>query len=327
MPELPEVEFARRALARWMKGRTVVRAEAERSARTFRGTNPAAFEALTGRLERAERRGKYLLLTFSQGRGALAHLGMTGKLLKRPGGEPVPHSRARWVLDSGDVIHFRDPRLFGRIELVPAQALSATRAVAELGVDPLVDGLTSEGLEAALASTKQALKVALMDQTRVAGLGNIHAAEALFRATLHPARTPASLSKAEWRRLCQAILDTIAFGLEEAGQADDIEYVEEPGARNPFLVYGRAGTACTRCGATVKALTQGGRTTHFCPSCQPRAVARRRGPQSSGPKSPRRSSHFAVSSTGTTVAAARPTTAQSRAERAKVPKSLWRKGM
>ena len=273
MPELPEVEFARRALVRWMKGRRVVRAEAEKKARTFRGASPAAFEALTGRLERAERRGKYLLLTFSGGRGLVAHFGMTGKLLRRPKDVAVPFSRARLALDSGDVVHFRDPRLLGRLEPRPAGELATSKEIAALGVDPLVDGLTPAELEARVGSTRQDLKVALMDQSRIAGLGNIHAAEALFRAGLHPQRKPASLSPKEWARLCKAIHDTIAFGLEEAGDADDIEYIEEPATKNPFLVYGREGSACKRCGSRVKAVTQAGRTTHFCPTCQPRKGA------------------------------------------------------
>lgn len=270
MPELPEVEFARRSLVRWFRGHRLVRAEADRKARTFRGAKVADFEKLSGALASANRRGKYLMLAFSDGRGVVAHLGMTGKFVKRPAGQAEPYSRARFVLDSGDVIHFRDPRLFGRIEPAPAAKLPEVDAVAALGVDPLVDGLSAEQLEAAIGRSKQDLKVALMDQGRLAGLGNIHAAEALFRAHLHPARKPQSLSRAEWAALAKAIRDGIAFALETEGDGEEIEYVEEPGATNPFLVYGRAGEPCPRCKTTVKAFTQGGRTTHFCPSCQPK---------------------------------------------------------
>lgn len=290
MPELPEVELARRALVRWMKGHTVLHAEADKKARTFRGASPEDFEALRGKLERADRRGKYLLLGFSDGRGLVAHFGMTGKLVKRPKGVPVPFSRARLVLDSGDVIHFRDPRLLGRIEVRSADALASSTAVDALGTDPLVDGLTPASLQAALKTTKQDLKIALMDQAKIAGLGNIHAAEALFRAGLHPARKPASLSPKEWAHLCQAIHDAIAFGLEQAGDADDIEYVEEPGSKNPFLVYGRTGTPCVRCGTTVKALTQSGRTTHYCPSCQRRTAPTKKRSQPAAAKPSRSAS-------------------------------------
>ncbi|MEW5743162.1 MAG: bifunctional DNA-formamidopyrimidine glycosylase/DNA-(apurinic or apyrimidinic site) lyase [Myxococcota bacterium] len=270
MPELPEVEFARRSLVKWFDGHRLVRAEADPKARTFRGARVADFLKLSGELVSATRRGKYLMLAFSDGRGVVAHLGMTGKFVKRKAGEDVPHSRARFVLDSGDVIHFRDPRLFGRIEPAPASLLSQVEAVAKLGVDPLVDGLSAAQLEAAIGRSKQALKVALMDQSKLAGLGNIHAAEALFRAHLHPSRTPASLSKQEWVALAKAIRDGISFALDVEGDDDEIEYVEEPGAPNPFLVYGRAGEPCRRCKTTVKSFTQGGRTTHFCPVCQPK---------------------------------------------------------
>ncbi|MEW6433439.1 MAG: bifunctional DNA-formamidopyrimidine glycosylase/DNA-(apurinic or apyrimidinic site) lyase [Myxococcota bacterium] len=273
MPELPEVEFARRSLVRWFDAHRLVRAEADRKARTFRGAKVADFEKLSGRLASATRRGKYLLLAFSSGQGLVAHLGMTGKFVLRKQGEVVPYSRARFVLDTGDVIHFRDPRLFGRIEPAPASKLAQVEAVAKLGLDPLVDGLSPAQLEGAIGRSKQDLKVALMDQERLAGLGNIHAAEALFRAGLHPARKPASLSKAEWAALAKAIRDGIRFALEVEGGDDEIEYVEEPGAENPFLVYGRAGEPCPKCGTTVKAFTQGGRTTHFCPSCQPKRPA------------------------------------------------------
>lgn len=269
MPELPEVEFARRSLTKWVDGRSIVRTEADPKARTFRGSKVKDVEALTGRVEGITRRGKYLLITFSDGKGAIAHLGMTGKFLKRPAGADEKWSRARFVLDSGDVIHFQDSRLFGRIEPVPATALTSNPAVAKLGVDPLVDGLSAAQLEAAVANSKQELKVALMDQERVAGLGNIHAAEALFRAKLHPARAPASLTPEEWSRLARAIHDGITFALQvEAG--DEIEYVEEPGAKNPFLVYGREGEPCPECQTPIECFDQGGRTTYFCPSCQPK---------------------------------------------------------
>lgn len=275
MPELPEVEVARRSLVKWTKGRAIVRTEVDPKARTFRGSRRADVEALTGHLLTAARRGKFLLLTFEHGRGAVAHLGMTGKFVKRPGGAEVRWSRARFVLDSSEVIHFQDPRLFGRIEPVPAAHLQEHPSIRKLGVDPLVDGLSAAQLRDALEGSRQALKVALMDQTRIAGLGNIHAAEALFRARLDPRRRPGSLSAAELEALARAIVEGIRFALEvESG--DEITYVEEPGADNPFLVYGRAGEPCVRCRTTIERFTQGGRSTFFCPRCQG-AVRKRRG--------------------------------------------------
>ncbi|MBS1150785.1 MAG: formamidopyrimidine-DNA glycosylase [Myxococcaceae bacterium] len=267
MPELPEVEIARRTLVRWFEGHQVKRAEATKT-RIFRGAKPQAFEAIRGPLTRAERKGKYLLLSFGE-QGLLAHLGMTGKFLKRPPGEEVPYSRARFVLDSGEVIHFRDPRMFGRIEPAPAAKLWSLGVIQDLGVDPLTDGLDVERLKAAIGKSKQELKVALMDQGRITGLGNIHTSEALYRARLHPSRAPASLTGDEWKRLCEGIHAAIAYGLEEQGNVDEIQYVEEPGAPNPFLVYDRAGEECGNCNAVIEKSEHGGRSSYFCPECQP----------------------------------------------------------
>jgi formamidopyrimidine-DNA glycosylase len=113
------------------------------------------------------------------------------------------------------------------------------------------------------------LKVALLDQSRIAGLGNIHAAEALYRSKLHPARRPATLVAAEWSRLAKAIRESIEFAIRRE-KSDEIEYVEEPGTDNPFLVYGREGESCKRCGSRFKSFILAGRTTFFCPGCQRR---------------------------------------------------------
>src|SRR5207302_774518 len=118
-----------------------------------------------GRLDDLSRRGKYLLFTFEGGSGLLAHLGMTGKFVRRPRGKPEPYSRARFLLEDGTVIHFRDPRMFGRIEPAPVDALWTLPAIAQLGRDPLTDGLTADQLRDAIGDSRQDLKVALMDQT------------------------------------------------------------------------------------------------------------------------------------------------------------------
>lgn len=269
MPELPEVEFARRSLVRWFDGRELVKAEADKKARTFRGASPAEFETIKGSLKKAERRGKYLMLSFSDGHGLVAHLGMTGKFVKRAAGAQEPYSRAKFVLDSGEVIHFRDPRLFGRMEPMRDHELATNSTIVALGHDPLVDGLTGAQLAARVGSSKQDLKVALMDQSRVAGLGNIHAAEALFRAKIHPARKPATLTDAEAGALAKAIHVSIAFALKTEGGNDEIQYVKEGEAENPFFVYDRGGLPCMKCKTLIESFDQGGRTTYFCPGCQP----------------------------------------------------------
>ncbi len=273
MPELPEVEIARRALERWLGPRRIVDAVADRS-RIFRGADRRGFEAIRGRLHRADRRGKYLMLSFDENRGLLSHLGMTGKWVRRSHEASEPYSRARFLLDDGSVVHYRDPRLFGRMEPAPAHALAQLPVVRALGRDPLQDGLTGAQLRSALGSTRLPLKVALMDQSRVAGLGNIHAAEALFRARLHPGYKISSVTPAEWTRLAGGIRKGLAFALAKE-DADEIAYVEEPGTPNPFRVYGRGGEPCVRCGSRIRSMAQGGRTTYFCPHCQPARRARR----------------------------------------------------
>src|SRR5262249_12079690 len=158
--------------------------------------------------------------------GVLAHLGMTGKFVRRSEGADPSYSRARFFLDDGSVIHFRDPRLFGRIEVVPAKELASLEVVQNLGRDPLVDGLDGPALRDRVERSGQDLKVALMDQGRVAGLGNIHAAEALYLAGLHPARKPRTLTSGEWAKLSKAIQQTISNALDQE-EGDEIEYVEE----------------------------------------------------------------------------------------------------
>lgn len=270
MPELPEVEIAARNLRRWLDGRTVVRAEAEPT-RVFRGSSARTFqERLAGRrLERLDRRGKYLLFAFDGGVGLVSHLGMTGKWVRRDAGAGEPYSRARLRLDDGAVLHYRDPRLLGRIELAPAAALAGVAAVARLGPDPLNDDLTPALLADRLRTTRRAIKVALLDQSVLAGVGNIQAAEALWRARIHPTRSAHRLTPAEVARLCRGILASIAHSLC-AETSEEIPYVEEPGSQNPFLVYARRGEPCRRCRRRIAAIRQARRTTFYCPRCQRR---------------------------------------------------------
>ena len=265
------MEIARRTLERWLGGAEVTDAEAERT-RIFRAGGRADFRRLRGRLARADRHGKVLLVSLESGQGFLSHLGMTGKWVRRPAGEPVPYSRARLLLSDGTVVHYRDPRLFGRIEPHPVEALRTLPALRALGPDPLLTPLSGRKLRDALGATRVPIKVALMDQRRLAGLGNIHAAEALWRARLHPGRPTRSLALPEWSRLATAIRRGLTFALA-AEDGEEIAYVEEPGTENPFKVYARAGEPCPRCGTSIRLLRQAGRRTDLCPRCQP---ARRR---------------------------------------------------
>ncbi len=270
MPELPEVEHAARTLRLWLAEGPVVRAWAGPT-RVFRAGGRRLFERrLPGRcLASVDRRGKILLLSFDGGVGLLCHLGMTGKWVRRPARAPIPaHSHARIELPGGAVLHYCDPRLFGRIEVHSAALLPTLPAVRALGPDPLADGIDAAALHARLTRTARAVKVAIMDQAVLAGVGNIYATEALFQARIHPEREARSLSKREVARLAKGIAEVLATAL--ATPVEEMAYLSEGGdVENRFLIYDRAGEACPRCRrGIIETTTLGGRTSAYCARCQ-----------------------------------------------------------
>lgn len=274
MPELPEVEVASRQLRAWLRGHRIVEAHAARS-RIIRGQAPARFARLAGHaLAGIERRGKWMLLDFDGGESLLSHLGMTGKWIRRRASDAPPsHVRASLVLEGDVVIDYRDPRLFGRLVCGTPGELRALPALVQLGPDPL-EGIDVARLHRVLNSTRRSLKEALMDQRTLAGLGNIHVGEALHRAGLHPERLGPTLSLEEAQRLVDAIAASLAATLDVEDGDEPITYVEEGGA-NTFLVYDRAGEVCRTCGkARIERIVQGGRSTFFCPYCQPASGSR-----------------------------------------------------
>lgn len=273
MPELPEVEIASRQLRAWAKGRRIASAKAERS-RVIRGQSPQRFAQLAGhRLEDVERAGKWMLLRFDGGEGLLSHLGMTGKWIRRDRDAPPPsHVRATLELEDGHVLDYRDPRLFGRLVRGKVEQLRKLPALAALGPDPLA-GIDTGRLYDVLRRTRRSLKETLMDQRTLAGLGNIQVSEALHRARLHPQRLGVSVSPDEAARLVSAIGEALRAALEGEDSPEPITYVEE-GGENIFLVYDRAGEPCANCGTAIERIVQGGRSTYFCPHCQPLRVRR-----------------------------------------------------
>jgi formamidopyrimidine-DNA glycosylase len=274
MPELPEVEIAARNLRRWAEGRRVEAVEADPAARRlFRPGSAAGFvRGLAGRsVESVRRVGKQLLVTLSgtPPLGVVSHLGMTGKWVRREPGDPLPsHSRARLLLEDGAVLHYRDPRLFGRLRLVPGARFEEVPEVAALGPDPLEEGVDPDRLAAALSRTRRPVKVAMLDQRLLPGVGNIQASEALFRARLDPRRRASSLSRAEVRRLAGAVMASVKEAIARE-DGPEVAYVEEPGAENPFAVYARDGERCPRCRRSrIRRVVQAQRSTFYCPRCQ-----------------------------------------------------------
>jgi formamidopyrimidine-DNA glycosylase len=274
MPELPEVEIAARNLRRWAAGRRIVGVEVDpRARRILRPSTPAAFSrALTGaRVEEIRRVGKQLMVRLEKDGGPvglLSHLGMTGKWLRRAAADPTTRfSRARLALDDGGVLHYDDLRLFGRLRVAPGARFEEVAEVAALGPDPLDAGVEPARLADALARSKLPVKVRIMDQRLLPGVGNIYATEALFRARLDPRREGPSLSRAEVRRLAEAIPEAMREGIARQ-ESPEITYVEE-GGDNPFLVYAREGERCPRCRrADIRRIVQAQRSTFFCPRCQ-----------------------------------------------------------
>lgn len=276
MPELPEVEIHARKLRRWATGRVVERAEAE-DTRILRPLGPAALRVLDGaRLSTVRRLGKNLLLSLSGKNevvGAWSHLGMTGKWLRRPEEEPTPpHSRVRLHLDDGQVLHYRDPRMFGRFLVVPGARFDELPELRTLGPDPLEQGIDVPRLHDAFRRTRRAVKLALMDQAFCPGVGNIQASEALFRAGIDPRRPASSMSLAEIERIADGVRASIVYTIDafhRLGQdgEEDLEYVDEGGA-NPFQVYDHAGEPCPRCGTPIERVALSQRSSYYCPSCQ-----------------------------------------------------------
>src|SRR6266404_360978 len=273
MPELPEVEIASRQLRAWLKGRRVVSARAERS-RVIRGQTPARFASLAGhRLTDIERFGKWMLLLFDGGEGLVSHLGMTGKWIRRRAEDPPPsHVRASLTLDDGNAVDYRDMRLFGRLIRGKTAELRQSAGLRALGPDPL-DGIDVDRLHSVLARTRRTMKEALMDQRTLSGLGNIQVSESLHRAKIDPQRPALSMTRAETERLADAIGDSLTATLREEDSPEPITYVEE-GGENVFLVYDREGQPCTTCTTPIRRIVQGGRSTFYCPVCQPRWRAR-----------------------------------------------------
>ncbi|WP_437674265.1 bifunctional DNA-formamidopyrimidine glycosylase/DNA-(apurinic or apyrimidinic site) lyase [Sorangium sp. So ce131] len=283
MPELPEVEHAAASLRRFLTGDAITSAEGDRT-RVFRGSSPDVFaRELPGRtLERLARFGKYLVLELDAGVVLLSHLGMSGKWVRRAPGEPAPgHSRARLRLASGSVLHYSDPRLLGRLAVLRGVLPRDIPEIAALGPDPLRDGIDVPALTQRARASARPVKVILMDQAVIAGLGNIQVTEALFRAGVHPSRPGCSLSRAEVAAIAAGIEASIAHTIAALG-AGEIAYLSESSATpNPFQVYARAGEACPRCRVALERRTIGGRTSVFCPRCQPerRRARPRRAPQ------------------------------------------------
>jgi formamidopyrimidine-DNA glycosylase len=293
VPELPEVETIRRQLAPHLEGRTLLDVEIL-DWRWTRPQDPATVaDGLRGQaVQRVGRAGKYLVWELSDERFLLVHLRMTGALLFDPDVEPA-HTRVRIGLDGGHRLIYVDPRRFGTGHLLLGEAARDAYLAQRLGVEPMTPGFTTEHLRTIARGRTAPVKAFVLDQRRIAGVGNIYADEALFRAGIHPLRPAGALTRPQLDALRDAIEQALAAGIEAKGATiDDFRHVD--GARGSFqdrfLVHLREGEPCVNCGTPIRKLVVGGRGTYVCEQCQPRPRARRRPTRPAGREEPQAAS-------------------------------------
>lgn len=277
MPELPEVETVRRGLDRFAVGRRITRVEVGRERTVRRTSRQQLIDGLTDTVvTAANRRGKYLLLPLDSGDEIMIHLRMSGQVLVASGGaDRPPHTHVVMHLDDGNELWFVDPRTFGEVVVFdPSNIDVELPDVARLGPDPVGEGLTLRQLRAILRGRRRLLKPLLLDQSMIAGIGNIYADEILHRARLRPDRISNELSTASERRLHEAIHDILTAAVEAGGSTlGDAQYVDLLGEGGSYqdahAVYGRAGERCTTCGVGwIRRTVSAQRGTHYCPRCQ-----------------------------------------------------------
>jgi formamidopyrimidine-DNA glycosylase len=289
MPELPEVETVVRQLEPEVEGHRVERLEVL-DPRWSRPVPPQELGKAVGggTIERLGRRGKYILMHLDGGRTLVMHLRMTGNLILREGEEMLDpsegrrlyerersteerHLRARFVLDDGRELWFTDPRRFGEAFLIEDARLEDR--FAKLGVEPFSPEFTAKALGEMAAGRTVPLKSFLLDQSGVAGVGNIYADEALFRAELHPLSPAGSMKLEHLKALRDSVVEALEAGIDAGGSSID-DYRDARGERgtmqDEFLVHTREGEDCHRCGGTIVRIVVGGRSTYFCPGCQVR---------------------------------------------------------
>lgn len=280
MPELPEVETIRRQLAPLVEGRTLRSLEIL-DPRWPRPLTPRELsDALEGRrVLRLGRRGKYLLWSFSGDVHLAQHLRMTGAVLVDPHPEPA-HTRVRMRLGPARRplrLAIDDPRRFGTSELLLGSRALEEFFAARLGPEPLEERFTAEHLRAVARGSRAPIKALLLDQRKVAGVGNIYADEALHRAGIHPLRPAGRLTAAQRARLRETVIEALQEGIDARGASiDDFRHVDgvRGSFQNRFLVHLREGQPCARCGETIVKMVVAGRGTYVCESCQTRPRVR-----------------------------------------------------
>ncbi|MFN2224381.1 MAG: DNA-formamidopyrimidine glycosylase [Chloroflexota bacterium] len=270
MPELPEVETIVRGLREPLVGRTVTGFWTDWPNHVVTPEPDALAMRIRGRtFQSIGRRGKYLVFELDQDEVLIIHLKMSGQLSVQEQSEPADrYVHTTFRLEGGHELRFRDVRKFGRVYLVTDR----DRVLGQLGPEPLSDDFTVAWLEEQLGRRRRVLKPLLLDQTFIAGIGNIYADEALFLAAIRPDRHSNSLTGREIAALHEAIQVVLRLGIERQGASIDSAYRQPDGSggqmQDLFVAYGRAGQDCLRCQGTIERIVLGGRSTHFCSNCQ-----------------------------------------------------------
>lgn len=275
MPELPEVETVRRGLVPVLEGVRIKRARVFR--KDLRFPFPKGLtESLKGkRVISIDRRAKYLLLRLSGDLVLLSHLGMSGcyRIFSSGTPEREAHDHLEIETEQGVIIRYNDPRRFGIIDLFPDVEMATHKLLADIGPEPLSNAFDGKALAAGLGDRKTAIKVALLDQKVVAGVGNIYASEALFRAGISPKRMARTVKGGRADKLAGAVRDVLSEAIDAGGSTlrDHRQPDGELGYfQHSFSVYGRAGEPCPGCDCDkgIRQMVQGGRSTFYCPKRQ-----------------------------------------------------------
>lgn len=272
MPELPEVETVCRGLVKPLKGRTIRRVQQRRAGLRF--PFPANFpKKLEGRRVRGiRRRAKYILIDLDDGQTVILHLGMSGSIVvSAKKQKPEKHDHLIFETDNGKIVTFNDPRRFGLADITARADIENHRLFSHLGPEPLEKDFNAPFLFTQLQKRKSDIKAALMDQKLVAGLGNIYVCEALFLAGIHPRRRCGRVSREEASKLAAAIKKVLKKAIA-AGGSSLRDYVQATGElgyfQHKWQVYDREGLPCRKCKTPLARITQSGRSSFYCPSCQ-----------------------------------------------------------
>jgi formamidopyrimidine-DNA glycosylase len=273
MPELPEVETIVRDLGPHVAGRQLSEVVHLNPQVLRHPTAEDFLDRVPGQTAlRVRRRGKFIHLELASQEVLVVHLGMTGTLTVRAPLEPVaPHTHLRLLLSSGEELRYRDPRRFGRVVLGRVENLLDLGHLPKLGEEPLDEGFPSARVHEVMRTSRRPVKAILLDQSVIAGCGNIYADEACYLARIRPSRRAYRLSAAERRRLLAALPVVMGEAVQRRGTSFS-DYRDGFGAKGEafetLLVYGRGGSGCARCGSTLRQSAVAGRTTVFCVRCQ-----------------------------------------------------------